>query len=76
LSSGKIPSLAWREIVKALGRKGFYVTHQRGSHIYLTDAERRHKITVPRHDPVRTGTLLSIIEASGLTRDEFLRLLE
>jgi hypothetical protein len=31
---------------------------------------------VPRHDPVLTGTLLSIIEQSGLTREEFLRLLD
>jgi predicted RNA binding protein YcfA (HicA-like mRNA interferase family) len=76
LPSGSLPNLGWREVVKALSRGGFHVTHQRGSHIYLTDAERRHKITVPRHDRVRTGTLLSIIEQSGLTREGFLLLLE
>ncbi|MDA4118028.1 MAG: type II toxin-antitoxin system HicA family toxin [Thaumarchaeota archaeon] len=64
------------KIVKALGKAGFYVTHQRGSHIYLTDQGRRHKVTVPRHDPVMTGTLLSIIEQSGLTREQFVDLLE
>ncbi len=56
--------------------RGFHVTHQRGSHIYLTDVERKHKVTVPRHDPIKTGTLLSIIEQAGLTRNEFIDLLE
>jgi predicted RNA binding protein YcfA (HicA-like mRNA interferase family) len=52
------------------------VTHQRGSHIYLTDQQRRHKVTVPRHEVVMTGTLLSIIEQSGVSRDEFIALLD
>jgi hypothetical protein len=51
-------------------------THQRGSHIYLTDEQRQHKVTVPRHEVVMTGTLLSIIEQSGLSRDEFIALLD
>lgn len=71
----KLPVLNWREIIKALSKKDFYVIHQRGSHIYLTDTERKHKVTVPRHEQVRPGTLLSIIEQSGMTRDEFLNLL-
>jgi len=76
LADGKLPKLGWRKIVKALGEAGFHVTHQRGSHIYLTDKERRHKVTVPRHDQVMTGTLLSIIEQSGLTREQFMDLLD
>jgi len=76
LSGGKLPKVGWRKIVKALAKEGFYVIHQRGSHIYLTDQQRQHKVTVPRHDPVMTGTLLSIIEQSGLTREEFIALLE
>ncbi len=68
--------MVWREVLKALRRRGFYVTHQRGSDIYLTDAERKRKITVPRHDSIKTGTLLSIIEQAGLTTNEFIDLLE
>ena len=44
--------------------------------MYLTDAGRTHKLTVPRHEEVAIGTLLSIIEQSGIGRDVFLRLLE
>lgn len=76
MPGGRLPKVGWREVLKALDKAGFYVTHQRGSHIYLTDSERRHKITVPRHDPIMTGTLLSIIEQSGLTREEFIDLLD
>ena len=74
--SRRLPSLGWRQVVKALGKKGFYVVHQTGSHIYMTEQERKHKVTIPRHETVATGTLLSIIEQSGMTRDEFLRLLD
>ncbi len=71
----KLPHVGWREVIKALRKKGFFVTHQRGSHIYLTDKDRKHKVTVPRHDPLKTGTLLSIIEQAGMTKDEFIYLL-
>ncbi|HKM49675.1 MAG TPA: type II toxin-antitoxin system HicA family toxin [Candidatus Bathyarchaeia archaeon] len=76
LASRKLPKVGWRDVVKALGKKSFQVTHQRGSHIYLTDEKKVHKVTVPRHDPIKTGTLLSIIEQAGLTRTEFIVLLD
>ncbi|RSN74282.1 type II toxin-antitoxin system HicA family toxin, partial [Candidatus Methanodesulfokora washburnensis] len=45
-------------VVKALSKAGFKVVHQRGSHMYLTDG--KHKITVPKHDPIKRGTLLPV----------------
>ena len=72
--SERLPSISWREVVKALNKAGFKVVHQRGSHMYMTDG--KHKITVPKHDPIKRGTLLSIIYQSGLTKEEFLRLLK
>jgi predicted RNA binding protein YcfA (HicA-like mRNA interferase family) len=32
--------------------------------------------TVPRHGEIRRGTLLAIIEEAGLTKEEFLKLLD
>lgn len=61
-------------IIKALAKKGFRVAGQKGSHIFLTDG--KHKLTVPRHDPIKKGTLLSIIQQAGLSRDEFVDLIE
>ncbi|WP_267900847.1 MULTISPECIES: type II toxin-antitoxin system HicA family toxin [Candidatus Korarchaeia] len=54
---------------KGTKQSSFKVVHQRGSHMYLTDG--KHKITVPKHDPIKRGTLLSIIYQSGLTKEEF-----
>jgi len=32
-------------------------------------------LTVPRHDEIRRGTLMKIIEEAGLTKEQFLDLL-
>ena len=69
----KLPLLSWREIVKALGKAGFAVARQNGSHIILVKDERA--IPVPRHDQIKRGLLLEIIAEAGLTREEFLKLL-
>jgi len=42
--------------------------------MYLTDSG--HRLTVPRHETISRGTLLSIIQQSGLTREAFLKLLK
>jgi len=50
--------------------------HQKGSHIYLTDKGKKHKLSVPRHDPIGKGLLMEIIAEAGLTREKFFKLLE
>ena len=69
----RLPLLSWREVVKALGKVGFAVARQRGSHIILVKDERA--IPVPRHDQIKRGLLLEIIAEAGLTREKFLELL-
>lgn len=39
-------------------------------------SDGNHKVTVLRHDELAPGTLLSIIEQMGLTKEEFLERLE
>jgi predicted RNA binding protein YcfA (HicA-like mRNA interferase family) len=65
------------DLAKALGQFGYQVTRQRGSHLRLTtDRNGTHHVTIPRHDPLRIGTLGAILQDvashSGLTRDELL----
>jgi predicted RNA binding protein YcfA (HicA-like mRNA interferase family) len=36
----------------------------------------KHRLTVPRHEIIKKGTLLSIIHQAGLNREEFLELLK
>lgn len=73
----KLPILSSREILKALNSIGFQITRQSGSHIILVKIVDNKKLTVvvPKHDEIAKGTLLSIISQSGLTKEEFLKLL-
>jgi predicted RNA binding protein YcfA (HicA-like mRNA interferase family) len=74
--------LTGAELVRRLAKLGYGVTRQSGSHMRLTSHQRgEHHVTVPRHDPLRVGTLAAILDAvathHGLDRDELLsRLME
>lgn len=48
-------------LAQALSRLGYEVTRQTGSHLRLTKREGgEHHITIPRHGPLRVGTLSAI----------------
>lgn len=75
----RIPrDLSGADLVKRLERLGYAVTRQTGSHLRLTScAYGEHHLTLPRHDPLRIGTLAAILDSvathHGLTRDKLLR---
>lgn len=75
----KLPrDLSGAELAKALGRVGYQITRQSGSHIRLTTtAPTVHHVTVPAHDPLKVGTLAAILGAVAehlrLDRDELVR---
>jgi len=56
-------NLSAQNLIKILSKYGYETTRQKGSHIRLTrnSAEREHHITIPNHDPLRLGTLSSIL---------------
>jgi predicted RNA binding protein YcfA (HicA-like mRNA interferase family) len=70
----KLPLLSWREVVKALTKAGFQVARQRGSHLILVKDER--VVPVPKHEQIKKGLLMAIIEETGLTKEEFQKLLK
>jgi len=70
----KLPLLSWRDVVKVLVKAGFTVARQKGSHLILTRDE--YVVPVPKHKEIKRGLLVEIIAEAGLTREEFLRLLE
>lgn len=54
--------LSGEQLAKALPVFGYGVTRQTGSHLRLTTTEGgEHHITIPRHNPVRVGTLAGIL---------------
>jgi len=69
----RLNNVSARECVRALERAGFIFKRQNGSHIILGKPGRR--VSVPNHNPIKIGTLRSIIDDAGLTVDEFLDLL-
>ena len=71
-----LPRVSGRDVVKALLKAGYEHDRQRGSHIILRQLTYPHRrIVVPDHKEVAKGTLRSIIRETGLTVDEFKKLL-
>jgi predicted RNA binding protein YcfA (HicA-like mRNA interferase family) len=62
----KIPrDLSGAQLVKVLCRDwGYRIVHQEGSHIILqTELPGHQRLSVPNHNPLRLGTLNSIVRA-------------
>ncbi|MCY4382873.1 MAG: type II toxin-antitoxin system HicA family toxin [Nitrospinae bacterium] len=68
----KIPGINHLHAVRALEKAGFRILRQ-GKHIIMTDGVR--VLTIPRNNPVNAVTMGAIVRASGLSVDEFRRLL-
>ena len=62
------------EFVRAVTRIGYVWDRTEGSHMILRGPAGR-RLTVPRHKELGRGLLRALIRDSGLTREEFLRLL-
>jgi len=60
---------------RALERAKFYLKRQKGSHMVLRRDEPFAQVVVPAHSSLDTGTLASILDAAGLSVDDFLKLL-
>jgi predicted RNA binding protein YcfA (HicA-like mRNA interferase family) len=64
-------------LAEALTAFGYRVTRQTGSHMRLTcTVPREHHITIPRHRPLRVGTLAAILSdialEHGTTRSDII----
>ena len=72
----RLPSLTGEQVVKALGKVGFQVLRQRGSHVYLKHPDGRATV-VPVHkgESVGRGLVRKIMQDAELSRDDFLKLL-
>jgi predicted RNA binding protein YcfA (HicA-like mRNA interferase family) len=52
------------ELASLLGRYGYDVTRQTGSHLRLTSTltGTEHHVTIPQHKPLKVGTLSGILK--------------
>ncbi len=51
-----------QDLIKVFAKYGYQSTRQSGSHVRLTTTKKgTHNITIPLHDPLKVGTLNSIL---------------
>jgi predicted RNA binding protein YcfA (HicA-like mRNA interferase family) len=66
------------DLAKALATLGYAVTRQVGSHMRLTTLQHgEHHVTIPRHSPLRIGTLGGVLadvaDHFAVTREELVQ---
>ena len=65
------------DLARALGKVGYQITRQTGSHLRLSHAgPPEHHVTIPAHAPLKVGTLAGVLGEIathlGITKDELL----
>lgn len=70
----KLPVISGDDFVKAIGKIGYQWDHTEGSHMILFHPSKG-RLSVPRHKELGRGLLRALIRDTGLTHDEFLKLL-
>jgi predicted RNA binding protein YcfA (HicA-like mRNA interferase family) len=71
--SGRLPVVSGDELISALGKLGWVVARQRGSHVRLRHPERAVPLVVPLHRELKRGTLAGILRDAGVDPDELRR---
>ena len=67
----RLRPLPARKVQKVLNLLGWKPVRQPGSHYIYQHPEFPHIIVLPKHNPLKKGTLKSIIEDLGMTIEEF-----
>ncbi len=63
-------------LIRVLERYGYRVVRQKGSHVRLRHSgPPEHSITIPMHNPVKTGTLHAILSEVAARQNVLLELL-
>jgi len=68
----KVPGVHHKKAIRALEKAGFRIARQ-GKHVVMTDGTRI--LTIPRHNPINAFTMGGIVRDSGLSVQEFKKLL-
>lgn len=75
----KLPVVSSKQVIRILQKLGFEYAPKRGkgSHVAfvkVNDSKTR-LVIVPDRNEIPRGTLLAILEQAGISKDEFIRLL-
>ena len=72
---GILRNISGKEAVKAFQKAGWNTLGQVGSHLVMIKPGVRINLSIPQHKELSVGTLRALVRNSGLTVDEFLKLL-
>jgi predicted RNA binding protein YcfA (HicA-like mRNA interferase family) len=72
----RLPVVSAKQAIKTLEQFGFQVYRQTGSHIHLWNEEKNLVVTVPNHQELAKGTLISIMKQARLERKGFISALK
>jgi len=71
----RLANISGKEAVKAFQKAGWKKIGQVGSQVVMIKEGVRANLSIPQHKELSIGTLRALIRHSGLTVDEFLKLL-
>ncbi len=70
----KLPVVSSTKVIKVASKLGFEFSRQKGSHLILKN-KQEEIIVIPNKKILKKGTLLQIIKALDITKEEFTELL-
>ena len=71
----RLANISGGQAVKAFQAAGWEPLGQVGSHVVMTRPGLRVNLSIPQHKELSVGTLRALVRNSGLTVEEFLKLL-
>jgi len=71
----KFPLLPARKVINAMIRLGYFIDHQKGSHVVLKRNDRQRTVVIPDLNELDRGTLKAILKQSGIEIEELLSVL-
>ena len=71
----RLPVISGDDFVKAMRKIGYIWDHAEGSHMILLHPSKG-RLSVPRHRELSRGLLRALIKDAGLSREEFLALMQ
>jgi len=68
----KLPVLSGQDLIRILGKFGYEVVRQKGSHVRLRHSSdsTRKPVTIPLHTEIAFGTLKRILRDAGITVEQ------
>jgi len=70
----RLPVISTKELIKALGKLGYNIDRQKGSHLTLAHPLGK-TVTIPSCREIKKGMLKRILREVGISNEDLLKLL-